>query len=73
MPGEARVDLPLAMRRLKADLGVNCLISTAGARLNGALLQAGLVSEIDLLLRPVCIGGTATPSLFDGPDLRPDE
>jgi riboflavin biosynthesis pyrimidine reductase len=71
--GDRQVDLPLAMARLKADLGIDCLLSTAGARLNGALLRASLVSEINLILRPVCIGGTATPSLFDGPDLRPDE
>ncbi len=71
--GERQVDLPLAMARLKADLGVDCLLSTAGARLNGALLRAGLVDEINLILRPEAIGGTATPSLFDGPDLRPDE
>jgi 2,5-diamino-6-(ribosylamino)-4(3H)-pyrimidinone 5'-phosphate reductase len=71
--GEPRVDLLCAMQKLKAILGVNCVRSTAGARLNGALLKAGLVDEINLILRPEIIGGFDTPSLFDSPELRPDE
>jgi len=71
--GEERVDLPLAMRRVRAELGIECLLSEAGARLNGALLRAGLVDELHLILRPELIGGSETPALFDGPDLAPDQ
>lgn len=71
--GEERVDLPLAMQKMKALLGVDCLLCTGGGRMTGALLRAGLVDELNLILRPEAIGGTATPTLFDSPELRPDE
>jgi riboflavin biosynthesis pyrimidine reductase len=71
--GEERVDLPQAMEKMKALLGVDCLLSTAGGKLNGALLRAGLVDELNLILRPEAIGGTDTPALFDSSDLGPDE
>lgn len=71
--GEERVDLPLAMQKMKALLGVDCLLCTGGGKITGALLRAGLVDELHLILRPEAIGGTATPALFDSPELKPDE
>jgi riboflavin biosynthesis pyrimidine reductase len=41
--------------------------------LNGALLRAGLIDEIELEFFPAVIGGFNTPSLFNSPDLKPDE
>lgn len=54
-------------------LGVETVLSTAGGRLNGALLRAGLVDEINVDLFPAVIGGMRTPSLFDSPKLQPGE
>jgi riboflavin biosynthesis pyrimidine reductase len=71
--GEERVDLPSAMEKMRARLGVTCLLCTGGGKLTGALLRAGLVDELNLILRPEAIGGTATPTLFQSPDLGPDE
>ena len=71
--GEQRVDLGRAFEKLKALLAVECIVSTAGSRLNGALLRAGLVDEISLVLLPAVIGGCATPTLFRSPDLGPDD
>jgi 2,5-diamino-6-(ribosylamino)-4(3H)-pyrimidinone 5'-phosphate reductase len=71
--GEQHVDLKCVMEKLKTVLGVNCVRSTAGAKLNGALLKAGLVDEINIIFRPEIIGGFETPSLFDSPELAPDE
>ena len=67
------VDLELALRKMRARLGVTCVLSTAGGRLNGALLRAGLVDEVNVELLPAVIGGFRTPSLFDSPALEPDE
>lgn len=71
--GEERVDLALALSRMRDRLGIGCVVSCAGGGLNGALLRAGLVDEIHLIISPVAIGGLGTPSLFDGPDLAKDE
>jgi riboflavin biosynthesis pyrimidine reductase len=73
LAGERWVDLPVVMAKLRQKLGVTSLISVAGGRLNGALLRAGLVDEVNVLFRPELIGGDDTPALFDAPDLGPDE
>lgn len=55
-PGaDGRVDLPAVLRDLAA-LEVNEVHVEAGARLNGALWQAGLVDELLLYLAPMLLG-----------------
>ncbi len=67
------MDLPAALDKLTAKLDVRTPVSTAGGKLNGALLRAGLVDEVNLDFFPALIGGTDTPSLFDAPALGPEE
>ncbi|MGE5385667.1 MAG: bifunctional diaminohydroxyphosphoribosylaminopyrimidine deaminase/5-amino-6-(5-phosphoribosylamino)uracil reductase RibD [Betaproteobacteria bacterium] len=64
---EGRVDLGTLMQEL-GRRGINELHVEAGGRLNGALLQAGLVDELLLYLAPCLIGGAAR-DLFDLPEL----
>jgi 2,5-diamino-6-(ribosylamino)-4(3H)-pyrimidinone 5'-phosphate reductase len=71
--GEERVNLPLALEKLETQLGVTCICSAGGGRINGALLREGLVDEINILVCPAVIGGMETPALFDSPDLKPDD
>jgi riboflavin biosynthesis pyrimidine reductase len=71
--GEGPVDLGAAMAKMKALLSVECVLSTAGGRLNGALLRAGLVDEVNVEFLPALIGGRETPALFDAPALGPEE
>jgi hypothetical protein len=71
--GEKRVDLCLALEKMKSQLGVTCVLSTAGGKLNGALLRAALVDEINIQFHPGIIGGFDAPCLFDSPNLKPDE
>lgn len=71
--GENRVDLRLALEKLGSKLGVTTVLSTAGGRLSGALLRAGLIDEINIEFLPGIIGGLDTPSLFDSPALGPGE
>jgi len=67
--GRERVDLGQIMEKLSSLLGVSTVISTAGSRLNGALLRAGLVDEVSLVLAPVLVGGFKTPTLFESEEL----
>lgn len=71
--GEERVDLAVALRRMHDSLGVRTVVSNAGGGLNGALLRAGLVDAVDLLVAPAIVGGLGTPSIFDGPPLAGNE
>ena len=67
------MDLGEALLKMKALLGVECVLSTGGGRLNGALLRASLIDEVNVEFLPALIGGVDTPSLFDAPSLGPDE
>jgi diaminohydroxyphosphoribosylaminopyrimidine deaminase/5-amino-6-(5-phosphoribosylamino)uracil reductase len=61
------VDLPRLMHLL-GERGINELMIEAGATLNGAFLQAGLVDELVLYLAPSILGGSAR-GLFALPEL----
>jgi riboflavin biosynthesis pyrimidine reductase len=71
--GEARVDLAGALEKMLACLGVTCLLSTAGGRLNGALLRQGLVDEVNVEFLPGVIGAPDAPALFTASPLAPGE
>lgn len=71
--GAQRVDLGTALRRMRSRLAVTCVVSTGGGGLNGALLRAGLVDEIHLIVLPAAVGGAGTPGVFDGPALADGE
>lgn len=68
LPGaDDRVDLA-ALLALLAQRGVNELHVEAGARLNGALIKAGLVDEWVAYVAPMAVGDAAR-GLFDQPPL----
>lgn len=67
--GDQRVDLLTALRKMADRLSTDCIVSSAGGGLNGALLRDGLVDEVNLVVSPTLIGGKTTPSIFDGPEL----
>jgi len=71
--GADRVDLGEALVKLKAELGIERVLSTSPGKLGGALLRAGLVDEINLEFIPAVIGGCRTPTLFESPELGLDE
>jgi 2,5-diamino-6-(ribosylamino)-4(3H)-pyrimidinone 5'-phosphate reductase len=57
--GEQRVDLRSALGELAARHGTRTVRADSGGTLNAALLAAGLVSEVSLLVHPVLVGGSA--------------
>jgi len=55
--GDERVDLRAALELLAAERGVTRVRVDSGGALSGALLAAGLVHEISLMVYPVLVGG----------------
>ncbi len=67
--GDYHVDLRAALEELNARFGVKTVRADSGGALNGALLRAGLVDEVSLLVHPALVGGTSPRSFFRADDL----
>ena len=65
LAGAHDVDLALALEKIGARFGVRTLMLEGGGKFNGAMLRAGLVDEVSLLVAPIADGSTGTPTLFD--------
>jgi riboflavin biosynthesis pyrimidine reductase len=63
------IDLSLALHKLY-ELGYRKLGLSGGGAINGAFLRQGLIDEVSLVIAPLAIGGTTTPSIFDSKDLE---
>lgn len=63
--GKDRVDLPLAMEKLKALFGIETLMLEGGGRLNGSFLNEGLIDEYNQLLLPIADGRVETSAVFE--------
>ncbi len=63
--GARTIDLPTALSKLADALQVKTLLLEGGGKINGSMLQAGLIDEISLLVAPIADGTMGTPTLFD--------
>lgn len=63
--GEDEMDLDLAVEKLGALLGIESLVVTGGARINGAFLEAGLVDRISLVVQPYVSGNLERRTAFN--------
>ena len=68
LAGAQDVDLEGALEKIGARFPVRTLMLEGGGRINGAMLRAGLVDEVSLLVAPVADGRVGTPALFDVSD-----
>ncbi len=71
--GDDRVDLRAALEELNARYSVKTVRVDSGGILSGALLRAGLVDEVSVLIGPCLVGGTTPRSIFVAPDLTSAE
>jgi 2,5-diamino-6-(ribosylamino)-4(3H)-pyrimidinone 5'-phosphate reductase len=73
LAGDDRVDLRVALEELNARYQVQVARVDSGGILNGALLRAGLVDEVSVLVDSCLVGGTTPRSIFVAPDLASPE
>lgn len=73
LAGARDVDLTLALEKIGERFGVRTLMLEGGGRINGAMLRAGLIDEVSVLVAPIADGRVGTPALFDvdGNDFTP--
>jgi len=62
-PGQS--GLRAALRRLRGRFGIRKLLLEGGGRINGTMLEAGLIDELSLLIAPSTDGRPGRPTLFD--------
>ena len=63
--GPRQLDFPMALAKVGSSFGVRTLLLEGGGRINAAMLHAGLIDEVSLLVAPVADGRIGAPSLFD--------
>ena len=63
--GTHTIDLSTALTKLATTFHIKTLLLEGGGKINGAMLQAGLIDELSLLLAPIADGTNGTPTLFD--------
>ncbi|MBN2503126.1 MAG: RibD family protein [Anaerolineales bacterium] len=73
LAGEDQVDLAAALQVLNERYGVKVVRVDSGGILNGVLLRAGLVDEVNVVIGPELVGGSSPRSLFVAPDLTSAE
>ncbi len=65
LAGRKKADLAAAMRKLRSAFGIRTLLLEGGGKINGSMLNAGLIDELSVLVAPVADGRVNRPSLFD--------
>ena len=63
--GTHTVDLSTALTKLATTFQIKTLLLEGGGKINGAMLHAGLIDELSLLIAPIADGTHGTPTLFD--------
>jgi riboflavin biosynthesis pyrimidine reductase len=67
--GKTEIDLAAALETLNRELGIERIMLEGGGGANGALLRAGLIDELSLVICPVIDGSTGGPIVFNSGDV----
>ena len=67
--GRSEIDLAAALETLNRELGIERIMLEGGGGATGALLRAGLIDELSLVICPVIDGSTGGPIVFNSGDV----
>lgn len=63
--GKESIDLKVVLQQLYELFGIEKLMLEGGGHINGALLKAGLIDELSLILLPIADATASTPTVFE--------
>lgn len=63
--GKAKLDIPLALKKLKDFFSINSVMLSGGGAINWSFLQTGCIDELSLLIAPATDGLRDTATTFD--------
>ena len=66
--GKSEIDLAAALETLNRELGNERLMVEGGGGINGAILRAGLLDEISLVITAAIDGSSGAPTVFNSGD-----
>lgn len=69
--GKEELDLPLAMKKLKALFGIEKLLLEGGGIIGGAFAKENLIDEISFIAAPVIQGNSGQPAFADETNILP--
>ena len=67
--GATEIELAAALETLNRELGLERILLEGGGGANGALLRAGLVDELSLVVSPAIDGSSGAPTVFNSGDV----
>ncbi len=67
--GASSIDLARALETLNRELGIERLMVEGGGGANGALLRAGLIDELSLVITAAIDGSSGAPTVFNSGDV----
>jgi riboflavin biosynthesis pyrimidine reductase len=67
--GATEIDLAAALETLNRELGIERLMVEGGGGANGALLRAGLIDELSLVITAAIDGSSGAPTVFNSGDV----
>jgi riboflavin biosynthesis pyrimidine reductase len=66
--GATEIDLAAALETLNRELGIERLMVEGGGGANGALLRAGLIDELSIVITAAIDGSSGAPTVFNSGD-----
>jgi len=63
--GPTQINLKQVLVKLRAKFGIKKILLEGGGKINGAMLKAGLINELSILIAPTTDGKIGVPTLFD--------
>jgi hypothetical protein len=66
--GKSEIDLAGALETLNRELGIARLLVEGGGGVNGAMLRAGLIDELSIVITAALDGSSGAPTVFNSGD-----